>query len=114
MKLIPKQEFLEHFENSGLEIIWFVELYRTKNALYEAIKSNNHPMKTRKYLVWYNEEGNLISEKFWDARFSNQLDKDPTEPDEEKEEWHYPFQYDDQPGLRPDEMRNENESEPEE
>lgn len=85
MTLVPKKEFLENLEKNGLELIWFVDLYRAKNAINDAIKSAKHPMKTRKYLVWY-ENDKLLSEKFWDARFSNQRDKDPAVPEEEKED----------------------------
>jgi hemerythrin-like domain-containing protein len=75
MTLVPKKEFLAKLGADGKEIVWFVDLYRTKNALNERIKSDEHPMKTRKYMVWY-ENGELHWEKFWDARFSNQRDKD--------------------------------------
>ena len=77
MTLVPKKEFLEQLDKNGLEIIWFVDLYRTKNALNDEIKSDDHPMKTRKYLVCY-KDGKLESVKFWDNRFSNQRDNDPS------------------------------------
>jgi len=73
MTLVPKMEFLAKLESNGKDIIWFVDLYCTKNALNKKIKSDNHPMKTRKYLVWY-KDGQLSWEKFWDARFSNKRD----------------------------------------
>lgn len=73
MTLVPKEEFLSKLEADGKEIVWFVDLYRTKNALNDTIKSENHPMKTRKYFVWY-KDGQLSWEKFWDARFSNKRD----------------------------------------
>jgi hypothetical protein len=73
MTLVPQKEFLAKLELNGKDIIWFVELYRTKNALNAKIKSDNHPMKTRKYLVWY-KDGQLSWEKIWDARFSNKRD----------------------------------------
>jgi len=75
MTLVRKKEFLELLKKGALEIVWFVDLYRSKNALNEVIKSDNHPMKTRKYFLWH-EEGKIVSEKFWDARFSNQPDED--------------------------------------
>jgi hypothetical protein len=74
MTLVPKTEFLTKLEANGLEIVWFVDLYRSKNALNQKIKSDQHPMKTRKYLVYY-ENNQLKSKKFWDARFSNRRDK---------------------------------------
>jgi len=74
MTLVPKKEFLAKLDAEGKEIVWFVDLYRAKNALNERIKSDEHPMKTRKYLVWY-ENRKLHWEKFWDARFSNRRDK---------------------------------------
>jgi len=73
MTLVPKKEFLAKLEADGKDIVWFVDLYRTKNALNENIKSESHPMKTRKYILWY-KDGQLSWEKFWDARFSNQRD----------------------------------------
>lgn len=73
MTLVLKKEFLAKLEADGKEIVWFVNLYRTKNALNDTIKSENHPMKTRKYFVWY-KDGQLSWEKFWDARFSNKRD----------------------------------------
>ena len=79
MTLVPQKEFLAKLEADGKEIIWFVDLYRSKNALNDSIKSENHPMKTRKYIVWY-KDGQLSWEKFWDARFSNQRDKNPNQP----------------------------------
>ncbi|NLU94906.1 hypothetical protein [Chitinophaga sp. Ak27] len=76
MTLVPKKEFLAKLDADGKEIVWFVDLLREKNALNNAIKSNEHPMKSRKYMVWY-ENGELKWEKFWDARFSNVRDDDP-------------------------------------
>jgi len=88
MTLVPKDEFLAKLKAEGKEIVWFVDLYRTKNALNDSIKSEEHPMKTRKYIVWY-ENGELRWEKFWDARFSNQRDKslDDIVEDDEDDEW---------------------------
>lgn len=114
MTLVPKKEFLEQLEKNDLQIVWFVDLYRAKNALNEAIKSDNHPMKTRKYMVWY-ENGIIVHEKFWDERFSNQRDEDPAEPEDEPEGWDYLSKYDDNlPDLRPDEWKDETGNEPEE
>jgi hypothetical protein len=78
MTLVPKEEFLAKLEAEGKEIVWFVDHYSTKDALNEGIKSEVHPMKTRKYLVWF-DNGQLKWKKFWDARFSNQRDKDDDE-----------------------------------
>lgn len=75
MTLVSKKVFLAKLNEDRKEIVWFVDLYRAKNALNEMIKSDEHPMKTRKYMVWY-ENGELHWEKFWDARFSNERDKD--------------------------------------
>lgn len=75
--LVPKEEFIDKLEDGGKEIVWFVDLYRTKNALNDSIKSDEHPMKSRKYMVWY-KNGELQWEKFWDARFSNQRDREPS------------------------------------
>lgn len=85
MTLVLKEEFLTRLEVEEKEIVWFVDLYRSKNALNDAIKSEEHPMKTRKYMVWY-ENGVLFSEKFWDERFSNRRDKNPNEADELEED----------------------------
>lgn len=76
MTLVSKMDFLDKLDKDEKEIVWFVELYRAKNALNERIKSNEYPMKTRKYMVWY-ENGELHWEKFWDAIFSNHRDKAP-------------------------------------
>lgn len=73
--LVPKEKFLAKLDKEGKEIVWFVDLFRSKNALNYAIKSEEHPMKTRKYIVWY-EKSELQWEKFWDARSSNQRDRD--------------------------------------
>ncbi|WP_273276811.1 hypothetical protein [Maribacter polysiphoniae] len=75
MTLVPKKEFLVKLGADGKEIVWFADLYRSKNALNDSIKSEEHPMKTRKYIVWY-KDGKLSWEKFWDARFSNKRDND--------------------------------------
>ncbi|WP_166333019.1 hypothetical protein [Sphingobacterium chungjuense] len=83
--VVLKTEFLSNIEENNLEIVWFVDMFRSKNALNDKIKSDQHPMKTRKYIVWF-EEGKLRAEKFWDARFSNQRDKDPNEPKEQEDE----------------------------
>ncbi|MBU2900624.1 hypothetical protein [Maribacter dokdonensis] len=76
MTLVPKKEFLAKLAADGKEIVWFVDLYRSKNALNDSIRSEQHPMKTRKYMVWF-KDGKLRWEKFWDARFSNKRDKAP-------------------------------------
>lgn len=86
MTLVDKEEFLAKLEVKGKEIIWFVDHFRNKNALNETIKSDEHPMKTRKYMIWY-QNGELKWEKFWDARFSNQRDRDPEDGDDIEEEY---------------------------
>lgn len=73
MILVPKEEFLSKLEAEGKDIVWFVDLYRSKNPLNDRIKSEKHPMKTRKYIVWY-KDGQLCWQKFWEARFSNRRD----------------------------------------
>jgi hypothetical protein len=73
MTLVLKGEFLAKLDAEGMEIVWFVNLFRTKDALNKSIKSHEHPMKTRKYMVWF-ENDELHWEKFWDAKFSNQRD----------------------------------------
>lgn len=89
MTLVAKDVFLSKLDAEGKEIVWFVDLFRTKNALNETIKSDEHPMKTRKYMVWY-ENGELKWEKFWDARFSNQRDGSPEDAVEEEEyDWRH-------------------------
>ncbi|WP_312139352.1 hypothetical protein [Sphingobacterium sp.] len=85
MTIVPKEEFLAKLEEQGKEMVWFVDVFRSKNALNESIKSDEHPMKTRKYMVWI-EDGVLHSEKFWDARFSNQRDKDDMMVNQEEDE----------------------------
>jgi hypothetical protein len=82
MTLVPKEEFLAKLEADGKEVVWFVDHYSTKDALNDSIKSDVHPMKTRKYLVWY-DNSELKWEKFWDARFSNQRDKNHVEKEED-------------------------------
>jgi hypothetical protein len=120
MTLVAKEEFLVKLEAEGKEIVWFVDVFRSKNALNDTIKSEEHPMKTRKYFVKY-EGGALVSEKFWDARFSNQRDKDLDDTEElHEEDWH-PFLLDKKNlvDTRPDELKQadneeDNKSEPEE
>lgn len=85
MTLVPKEEFLARLEAEGKEIVWFVDHYSTKDALNDAIKSDEHPMKTRKYMVWY-ENGELKWGKFWDARFSNHRDEEPGNPEEDDDD----------------------------
>ncbi len=85
MTLVTKKEFLAKLVADGKEIVWFADLYRSKNALNDSIKSEEHPMKTRKYILWY-EDGQLSWEKFWDARFSNKRDKDPNQPAENEDD----------------------------
>jgi hypothetical protein len=84
MTLVDKEKFLAALEKSNLEIVWFVDYFRSKNALNDHIKSNQHPMKTRKYMVWY-ENGELKWQKFWDERASNQRDRReiPSDHDED-------------------------------
>jgi len=86
MTLVPKEEFFAKLEAEGKEIVWFVDHYSTKDALNEGIKSDVHPMKTRKYLVWYHN-GELKWEKFWDARFSNKRDKDNEEGEDDDSDY---------------------------
>ena len=50
---------------------------RAKNALNERSESDVHPMKTREYMIWH-ENRELHGEKFWDARFSNLCNTDPS------------------------------------
>lgn len=88
MTLVVKEEFLARLEAEGMEIVWFVDLFRSKDALNEIIKSDEHPMKTRKYIVWF-ENDKLKWEKFWDARFSNKRDRSPKKADDEDDWKHF-------------------------
>ena len=112
MTLVPKEKFLAKLDADGKEIVWFVDHYRSKNALNDTIKSDEHPMKTRKYMVWY-ENGELKWGKFWDARFSNYRDKDPNEPeesDDDDDEWgQFVLDKDYLVDLRPDELKQKDE-----
>lgn len=81
ISLVRKKEMLEQLEKYGFEIVWFTDLYKTKNALNNTIESTDYPMRTVKYFTWL-ENGQLLSEKFWDARFSNQRDEDDNIDDE--------------------------------
>lgn len=74
MVLVAEQELLEELDKRGLEIGWFVDVFSSKNALNDTIKSDNHPMRTRKYFL-HMESGRLVATKIWDARFSNTRDE---------------------------------------
>jgi hypothetical protein len=73
MVLVSEQEFFDGLGKQGLEIVWFIDVFSSKNALNAAIKSDNHPMKTRKYFVHLDGK-KLVETKIWDARFSNTRD----------------------------------------
>jgi hypothetical protein len=51
MVVVSEKEFLEGLSKQGLEVVWFVDVFSSKNALNTAIKSEQHPMKTRKYFL---------------------------------------------------------------
>ncbi len=70
MVLIREHEFLEALSSYDLEIIWFADLLTNKNALNDAIKSDLHPQKSRKYFIQL-VNGAFETTKFWDYRFSN-------------------------------------------
>ena len=73
LSVVPEKQFREALDGQGLELVWFVDHYSSKNPLNDKIKSNNHPMKTRKYFI-YMEGDQIKAEKFWDARFANVRD----------------------------------------
>ena len=73
--LVDKELLYTGLKEKGLKICWFVEVFKKKNPLNEALKEYAHDQKTRMYLVWEKAD-EIKSIKFWDAYFSNQLDKE--------------------------------------
>jgi len=110
--VVPKDEFLQKLDSEGKEMVWFVEVFRVKNALNEAIKSEQHPMKTRKYFVWY-ENGEFKWEKFWDARFSNTREEGPRRADEDddSDDWQdFDIEIGEEESVPEDDIQNDSKS----
>jgi len=74
MVVVNEKELLEELTKKGLEIVWLADVFSSKNALNDTVKSEHHPMKTRKYFACV-EGGKLVATKIWDARFSNKRDE---------------------------------------
>ena len=71
--MVREDQWLRAVDEAGYETVWFVELLHRKYELNEQIKSDEHPQKCRKYLVYY-DAGVIRAVKFWDAHFSNSPD----------------------------------------
>jgi len=76
--LIDKKILQDSIEKEGLEIIWFIELFKQKNPLNKSLGKDFHMQKARKYFCWL-KNGEIENIKFWDERFANQRDKDEFE-----------------------------------
>lgn len=63
----------EALTQNKYELIWFVNYFKEKNPLNKILDKKFHVQKTRKYLVW-SEQEKTRHIKFWDDRFSNQRD----------------------------------------
>lgn len=72
---VDEKLFLENTEAAGLVPFWWVEVFKSKNALYEQINHLPHFQRTFKYLVWL-ENGEFKHINFWNERFSNQRDRE--------------------------------------
>jgi hypothetical protein len=72
---VKSLDFQKALADNEFEVVWFVNLFKSKNALNDAIKSDLHPMKCRKYFIYQDNE-TLNSLKIWDAKFCNKLDKE--------------------------------------
>jgi hypothetical protein len=72
--LVDQELLYARLKGEGLKICWFVEIFKRKNPLNEALKKYPHDQKTRMYLVW-DEGDEMLSLKFWDEYFSNERDK---------------------------------------
>ncbi|MCX2584345.1 hypothetical protein [Pedobacter sp. MR22-3] len=70
MVIINKKLLLEELVKNGLELIWFVELFKRKNMHNANIEDIEHSQKVRKYLVAY-QNGEYHALKFWDSYASN-------------------------------------------
>jgi hypothetical protein len=71
---VNSSDFKKALDKNELEVVWFVNIFKSKNALNDKIKSDLHPMKCRKYFV-YREDEKLNTLKIWDARFCNRSDE---------------------------------------
>jgi len=72
--LVDNDALNKALQSEGLEMVWFVELFKKKNPLNESLDKDFHVQRTRKYFVW-TEDNQKKSLKFWDEYFSNQKDK---------------------------------------
>lgn len=72
--LVRKEELLKAIHQNDLELVWLVVVHKSKNPHNPEIRTEIHPMKTRKYFVWF-DDGHLRWEKVWDARFSDRRDE---------------------------------------
>lgn len=76
--LIDQNLLQDSIEKKGLEIVWFIELFKQKNPLNKSLDKDFHIQKARKYFCWL-KNGGFENIKFWDESFTNQRDKDEFE-----------------------------------
>jgi len=70
MVVIKKKLFLEKLKKNGLELVWFVELFKRNSMHNKSIEHIEHHQKVRKYLVAY-QNGKFQTLKFWDSYASH-------------------------------------------
>lgn len=72
--LVDEEKLEKALSAKKMKMVWWVELYKSKNALNEQYKHYNHIQRCFKYLVW-REGQSFESILFWEERFSNQRDE---------------------------------------
>lgn len=71
MILIDKEQLLYQLEKTNMKLFWLVTHFIKKNTLNKTINDIEHKQKIRKYIVWFDDNNQLKSRKYFEGKYSN-------------------------------------------
>jgi hypothetical protein len=74
MVLVDYELLKQKMIKENLDIVWFVEIYKSNNTLNEELDKKFQVRKSFKYFIWIENE-KFLNIKFWEEEFNNQRDK---------------------------------------
>ncbi|OYX22921.1 MAG: hypothetical protein B7Z06_10995, partial [Flavobacteriales bacterium 32-35-8] len=70
--LLKKDILFKELKNKKMKLFWLATHFIKKNPLNDNIREVIHNQKTRKYILWFDDQNELQNLKYFEEKFSNE------------------------------------------
>ncbi|MDD7885055.1 hypothetical protein [Flavivirga sp. 57AJ16] len=70
--LLKKDVLFKELKNKKMKLFWLATHFIKKNPLNDNIREVIHNQKTRKYILWFDDQNELQNLKYFEEKFSNE------------------------------------------